>query len=55
MMTVVYSLSGRDDDARVQADEVLRIQPKYTVKKGIYKRKEDTERFVTAQNKAGLK
>jgi TolB-like protein/class 3 adenylate cyclase/Tfp pilus assembly protein PilF len=55
MMTVVYSLSGRDDDARVQAAEVLRIQPKYSVKKGIYKRKEDTERFVTALHKAGLK
>ena len=55
MMTVVYSLSGRVDDARVQAAEVLRIQPKYSVKKGIYKRKEDTERFVTALNKAGLK
>jgi adenylate cyclase len=55
MMTVVYSMSGRDDDARVQAAEVLRIQPKYTVKKGIYKRKEDTDRFVTAINRAGLK
>jgi len=55
MLTVVYSLSGRDDDARAQAAEVLRIQPKYTVKKGIYKRKEDTERFVTALKRAGLK
>jgi adenylate cyclase len=54
-MTLVYSYSGRDDDARAQAAEVLRIQPKYTVRKGIYKRQEDTERFVAALNKAGLK
>jgi hypothetical protein len=55
MMTVAYSLSGRDEETRVQAAEVLRIQPKYRIKKGIYKREEDTERFVAALNKAGLK
>jgi tetratricopeptide (TPR) repeat protein len=55
MMTAVYSFSGRDEDARTQAAEVLRIQPRYTVKKGIYKRQEDTDRFVTALYNAGLK
>jgi adenylate cyclase len=55
MMTVVYSLSGRDEEARAEAAEVLRIKPKYTVKRGAYKRKEDTERFVGALQKAGLK
>jgi hypothetical protein len=54
MMTAVYSLSGRDEEARVQAHEVLRIQPKYRSKKGVYKRKEDPERFVGALNRAGL-
>ena len=55
MMTVVYSDSGRLEEARAQAAEVLRIQPKYTVKRGAYKRKEDTDRMVSALHKAGLK
>jgi len=55
MMTVVYSWSGRDEEARVQAAEVLRIQPKYTITKSRYKRKTDRERFNGALRKAGLK
>jgi adenylate cyclase len=58
MMTVVYSLSGRDEEARVQAAEVLRIQPKFSLKKLekklTYKRKADRERFLGALRKAGL-
>jgi TolB-like protein/Tfp pilus assembly protein PilF len=55
MMTVVYSWSGQDEKARVEAAEVLRIQPKYTIKKSRYKRKTDRERFTGALRKAGLK
>jgi adenylate cyclase len=55
MMTVVYSWSGQDEKARAEAAEVLRIQPKYTIEKSRYKRKEDRERFVGALQKAGLK
>jgi adenylate cyclase len=58
MMTVVYSLSGRDEEARAEAAEVLRIQPKFTLekfkKKLTYKREEDTEKFISALRKAGL-
>jgi adenylate cyclase len=58
MMTAVYSWSGRDEEARVQAAEVLRIQPKFTIKgfekKLTYKRQEDRERFLGALRKAGL-
>ena len=58
MMTVVYSLSGRDEAARAEAAEVLRIQPKFSVKgfekRLTYKRKEDTEKFLDALRKAGL-
>jgi len=54
MMTVVYSWSGQDEEARAEAAEVLRIQPKYTIKKSRYKRKEDGERFDGALRKAGL-
>ena len=58
MMTVVYSLSGQDEKAQTEADEVLRIQPKFTVekfkKKLTYKKKEDREQFLGALSKAGL-
>jgi adenylate cyclase len=58
MMTVVYSLSGRDEEARAEAAEVLRIQPKFSLKKFekklTYKRKEDREKFLGALRKAGL-
>ena len=55
MMTVVYSLSGRDEAARAEATEVLRIQPKFSIKKSRYKRETDIERFDGALRKAGLK
>jgi len=32
MMTVVYSLSGRDEQAQAELAEVLRIQPKFSLK-----------------------
>lgn len=59
MMSVVYSLSGRDEKARAEAGEVLRIQPKFYLEKFeknvTYKREVDKERFLGALRKAGLK
>jgi adenylate cyclase len=59
MMTVVYSLSGNDKKARTEADEVLRIQPKFSLekfkKKVTYKEEADREKFLGALRKAGLK
>jgi adenylate cyclase len=59
MMAAVYSLSGHDEKARAEADEVLRIQPKLTLekfkKKVTYKNKSDAEKFLGALRKAGLK
>jgi adenylate cyclase len=59
MMTVVYSLSGREEGARAEAAEVLRVQPKFSLekfeKKLTYKSKEDRVRFLSALRKAGLK
>ena len=59
MMTVVYSLSGRDEEARAEAAEVLRIQPKITLdkfkKKLTYKKDVDRDRFLNALQKSGLK
>ena len=58
MTTVVYSLSGHDEKARAEADEVLRIQPKFTIgkfkKKVTYKNKSDAEKFFGALRKAGI-
>ncbi|MGB6383355.1 MAG: tetratricopeptide repeat protein, partial [Syntrophobacteria bacterium] len=58
-MAQVYSWSGRDEEARAEAAEVLRIQPKFTLKgfekRLTYKRKEDSEKFLNALRKAGLK
>ncbi len=59
MMAAVYSLSGQDEEARVEAAEVLRINPKFSLKKwekrAPYKKKADNERFIGALRKAGLK
>ena len=58
-LTVAYSLSGRDEDARATAVEVLRIEPKYSLEKFskslVYKNQADTDRTVDALRKAGLK
>jgi adenylate cyclase len=59
MMTVVYSLSGRDEEARAEAAEVLRINPKFSLKKWekkvTYKKETDREKILGALYKAGLK
>jgi len=58
MLTVVYSLSGRNEEARIQAAEVLRIQPKFSLeeqkKKSTYKKETDREKLFGALRKAGL-
>ena len=53
-------MAGRKEDARAQAAEVLRINPKITLediaKNGYYNyQKADKERFINALQKAGLK
>jgi adenylate cyclase len=59
MMTVVYSWSGREEKARAEAAEVLRIQPKFSLEKFatklVNKNQDYKERFVGALRKAGLK
>jgi len=58
-MAELYALAGRDEEARVEAAEVLRINPKFSVeeyeKRDSYKKKEDNELFIGAMRKAGLK
>ena len=58
-MVVTYALSGRDEEAQVEAAEVLRINPKFSVKKyekrASFKKKADNEQYIGAMRKAGLK
>ena len=56
---VVYSLAGRDEEARAEAVEVLRLNPNFSLKRWEqtlrYKYQEDQEQFISALSKAGLK
>jgi adenylate cyclase len=59
-MAAFYSRAGRDKEARIEAAEVLRINPKFSLeryaKTVTYKNQEDVERTINAPlRKAGLK
>jgi tetratricopeptide (TPR) repeat protein len=55
-LTSAYSLSGREQEAHTQAEEALRISPKYCIRpgKGSYKNPADAELVNNALRKAGL-
>ncbi|NIQ89606.1 MAG: tetratricopeptide repeat protein, partial [Deltaproteobacteria bacterium] len=57
-LTQIYSMSGREEEARAQAAEVLRISPKFTLEKWEkrvrFRNEEDKERAMSALRKAGL-
>jgi adenylate cyclase len=59
IMAEIYVFSGRDEEARVEAAEVLRINPKFSLeklaKRASYKKKADNELMIGAWRKAGLK
>jgi adenylate cyclase len=54
-----YSLLGRNEEARVEAEEVLRLNPKFTLesfaKTAPFKNQAQIDRVVDALRKAGLK
>ncbi len=58
-LAVTYSMIGREKEARAEATEVLRINPKFSVdyvaKILAYKDQSQNDRFVNALRKAGLK
>jgi adenylate cyclase len=59
MLAVTYSMMGRDKEARAEAAEVLRLNPKhsldYTAKILPYKDQSHTDKIINAARKAGLK
>ena len=56
---LTYSLMGREKEARAEADEVLRINPKFSLddyaKALLFKNQSAKDRFLDALRKAGLK
>jgi tetratricopeptide (TPR) repeat protein len=57
-LAVAYSLHGREEEARVEAAEVLRINPKFSVeywaKTMPFRNQADLELVIGALRKAGL-
>jgi len=57
-LAATYSLAGRDEEARAEVAELLRIQPKINLqalaKRNLYKNKADGDRIMAALRKAGL-
>jgi TolB-like protein len=55
----IYVLTGRMEDARLQADEVMKLNPKFSLKRLektlSYKNPEVKKRYIEALSKAGLK
>src|SRR5437016_3825714 len=58
-LATIYSELGREEEARVEAAEVLRINPKYSLEvwrqRSPYKDPAVLERMLAALRKAGLK
>ncbi|MCJ7784032.1 MAG: tetratricopeptide repeat protein, partial [Desulfobacterales bacterium] len=58
-LTATYSMMGREKEARAEAEEVLRINPKYSVdswaKTTALKDQSEIDRIADALHKAGLK
>jgi adenylate cyclase len=59
VMVATYISLGREEEARAEAQEVLRIDPKFSLanweKRLPFKNQADTERLIEALRKAGLK
>jgi adenylate cyclase len=58
-LAATYSMMGREQEARAEAAEVLRLNPKFSVdsyaKRLMFKDQSVTDKFVDALHKAGLK
>jgi len=58
-LVITYSLMGREKEARAEAAEVLRINPKFSLdeyaKTAVFWNQSERDRYVNALRKAGLK
>ena len=58
-LVATYSLMGREKEARAEAEEVLRMNPKFSLdfyaKTFVYKDQSEMDKVVNAMRKAGLK
>jgi len=58
-LTAVLGACGREEDAQLQAKELLKVQPNFTLeyfaKQLTYKNDADRELFLNGLRKAGLK
>jgi adenylate cyclase len=58
-LAVTYSLMGQEKEARAEASEVLRINPKFSVDNYVkilpFKDRSETDKMINALRKAGLK
>jgi adenylate cyclase len=58
-LAATYSLMGREEEARAQAAQILRIYPKFSLeyfaKTLPFKNKADTDLYIDSLRKAGLK
>ena len=59
MLAATYSMMGREKEARAEAAEVLRINPKFSLdffaKTSVYKEQSVRDNLFNALRKAGLK
>ncbi|UCE55894.1 MAG: tetratricopeptide repeat protein [Desulfobacterales bacterium] len=59
ILTATYSYSGREEEARAEAEEIFRIDPNFSLesmaKARPHKNPDNTKRFIGALRKAGLK
>ncbi len=57
-LAIAYSLAGRQKEARIEAAEVLRLNPKFSLVRAgkiiPYKNQADRENYISAMRKAGL-
>jgi len=58
-LAATYSMMGREKEARAEAAEVIRINPKFSLdlfaKRQVYKDQSEINKLVDALRKAGLK
>jgi adenylate cyclase len=58
-LAATYSMMGREEEARAEVAEVLRLNPKYSLdgvaKTSTYKDRSETDKIINALRKAGLK